>query len=423
VPGYHRAAMTPMLHRSFALALGTLALAGCDAASPPGTGVPKASESASPASAGALIEALRDPDAYARARAMGALLPRLGAEAVPEVKAALSDPALRIGGAEHELLLRFWASHEPEAASRWAADSSPTFYRDAAVMTALPLWVAADREAALVALGEWQKWRPDLRESAPRAVVVGWYEAGLPGLTQYIRDLGAGFPQQIALSTYLRAAMAKEGVQPVVDWAEAVPEDDPAYKLAVYRQVASALPLFDRSAAMRWCDAHCDGPYGNNLRNIIAGRWVAEDGAGALAWLGTAPEGNERDVAVRTNFANWAAWHPEKATAWMAEQTQDGGQLPAWLEPVLPVYAVLLADESPTTAIEWANRIEKDVSREVTLIKIARQWRESDQAAAEAWLETSPLSAEAREQVRDPNWRAGKASPKKAPRPRRERRR
>jgi hypothetical protein len=415
--------MTTMLHRSFAVTLGALALAGCDAPSPPAASVPETAEGASPASAGALVEALRDPDAYARARALGTLLPKLGAEAVPEVKAALSNPALQLGGAEHELLVRFWASHEPEAATRWAADSSPTFFRDAVVMTALPFWVEADLQAALVAVGEWVKWRPDLRESAPRALVVGWYEAGLPGLPQYIRDLGAGFPQQIALSTYLRAAMAKEGVQPVIDWAEAVPEDDPAYKLAVYRQVASTLPLFDRTSAMRWCDAHCDGPYGNNLRSIIAGRWLAEDGPAALAWLGTAPEGNERDVAVRTNFANWAAWYPEKALAWMAEQSRDGGELPAWLEPVVPVYAVLLADESPTQAIEWANRIEKDVSREMTLIKVARKWRESDPAAAEAWLESSPLSEEARQQVRDPNWRPGKGSAKVPPEARRERRR
>jgi hypothetical protein len=264
--------------------------------------------------------------------------------------------------------------------------------------------VKKDLQASLVALDLWERQRPDVREAASRGLVLGWYEAGHPGLTQYIHDLDPGFPQQVALVTYLRAVAAREGVQAIMDWAESLPDEDAAFKLAVYRQVASALPLFDRASAMRWCDAHCDGPYGNNLRGVIAGRWMEEDGPGAFEWLRTAPEGHERDVAIRTNFAAWSGLDAEAALAWMTEQTR-GGELPAWLEPALPVYAVLLAESSPTAAIEWAQRIEKDVSREMTLIKIARRWRESDPAAAEAWLEASPLSAEAREQVRDPNRR------------------
>lgn len=387
-----------------AAALGALALAGCDAGSPP---PPSAPEAPSSVSGGSLSEVLRDADPYARARKLGALLPTLGAEAIPELQAALRDPTLELWSVEHELLVRFWASHEPEKATRWAADRAPDLYRSAAVMAALPSWVRADLQKALVAVREWQRWRPDIHEAASRALVLGWYAAGHPGLTQYIQDLGTAIASQIALTTYLRAAIENEGSEPVMSWAESIPREDAAFKLTVYRQLASTLPLFDQAAGLRWCEAHCDGPFGNNLRKLIAVRWVRHDGPAAFAWLSTAPEGHEKNLAIRVTFHEWADWDPEAALAWMAEQTA-GGEVPAWLEPALPVYADRLAWKSPATAIEWAQRIEKEREREVTLIKVARTWRASDEAAAEAWLAESPLSEEARAKVRDPNWGRGR---------------
>jgi hypothetical protein len=398
--------MNRMLHVSFGAAVGALALAGCDAATPPVGGVPGAVERASSASAGALLPALRDEDAYARARTLGALLPTLGAEAVPEVEKILVDWTLDLGAGDYELLVRFWASQQPEEATRWAMDWSPPFYRSALVQTALPFWVAADFQSSLVAVQQWQTLRPDVREAVSRALILGWYAAGHPGLERFIQDIGGGFERQLALATYLRAAIQKEGAPSVMGWAEAVPEDDPTYKLTVYRQVASALPLFDHAAALRWCEAHCDGPFGNNLRNIIAGRWLLNDGPGALEWLSTAPAGHEKDLAIRANFATWGRMDSEAALAWMANQT-DEGEPAAWLKPIFPVYARLLSERSPTEAIEWALRIEKERERETVLIKIARGWRESDAAAADAWLVESPLSEEARAKVRDPNWKQG----------------
>jgi hypothetical protein len=402
--------MTKILRMSLAAALGAIGLAGCDTASPPGAAIPETAEHASSAAGDNLARVFRDEDPYARARALGALLPTLGAEAAPDVERALRDPTLELGAVEHELLIRFWASHEPEKATRWAADWSPTFYRSAAMMAALPRWVEVDLQKALVAVRWWQRWRPDVHEAASRGLVLGWYQAGHPGLTQYLQDLGGSdLAGQIALSTYLRTAIAREGSQAVVGWAESLPSDGAGYKQTVYRQVASALALLDHAAAMRWCEAYCDSPFGTNLRKLIAARWVMHDGPGAFAWLSTAPEGHDKNLAIRATFADWGTRDPEAALAWMAEQTADG-EAPVWLEPVFPVYAGLLAEKSPATAIEWARRIDKQRERELTLIKIARSWRESDEAAADAWLEESPLSEEARAKVRDPNWRQGRRS-------------
>ena len=84
----------------------------------------------------------------------------------------------------------------------------------------------------------------------------------------------------------------------------------------------------------------------------------------------------------------------------MAAQT--AGEPDPWLRPIFPVYARLLAVDSPADAIEWAERIEADEDREIVLVKVARAWRRVDEAASEAWLQQSSLSEEAREKVRAP---------------------
>jgi hypothetical protein len=383
---------------------GVFAFSGCEPSSPPAASVPETTPQAGGDPGATLTQILNDPDPFARARALGAVLPTLGPEAIPEVKKLLRDPAFERGAAEYELMVEWWARHEPADATRWAADWSPIFYRQAALSATLPHWVAADLQASLVAVRGWMPYRPDLREAAPRALVMGWYEAGHPGLLEYIHDLGAGLDQQTALSTYLRVAIPKEGGDAVMRWAESVPEEDKEFKLAVYRQVASILPLYDHAAAIRWCEAQCDGPYGLNLRQMLAMRWALKDGPAALVWLSGAPEGHEKNLGIRATFREWMRQDPDGILVWMDEQTR-GGEPPAWLEPVYPLYSMLLAERSPADAIPWAQRIEKDLEREITLVKIARKWRARDEAAAEAWLAASPLSEEARAEVRDPNWR------------------
>jgi hypothetical protein len=300
------------------------------------------------------------------------------------------------------LLLRYWATHQPEDASRWAVEESPSFFRIAAVLSSFTLWAEADPRAAVSAAEQWTAQRPELRDVLPKALVRGWFAANPSELAQFIHDLGVGIPRQRALSTYVRVAYRKQGHDAVTRWAESLPDDDEVYKTAVYRQVASALALFDHEASLRWCEAHCDGPNGKNLRSIIARRWARSDGAAALAWLSRAPESPEKDFEVRVVFADWALADREAALAWMAAQAT--GELDPWLEPTLPVYARLLAEDSPADAIEWAERIEHDNKRRYALIEIARAWREVDEAATEAWMLQSSLSEEDRERVRDPDW-------------------
>jgi len=402
--------MNKTLRYAFVAALGAIGLSGCDPAPPPNAGVSGPVESeARPAGETlndvvreALADVVRDEDAFSRARRLATLLPTLGPELVPAVKQTLEDVTLDFGATEYELLLRYWATHQPEDASRWAVEKSPSFFRRAAILASLTRWAEADPQAAKSAGEQWAKQNPEVRDVLPIALVRGWFAVNPSELAQFIRDLGTGLPRQRALYTYIRVAIQKQGHDAVMRWAESLPDDNATYKAAVYIKVASALQLFDHEASLRWCEAHCDGPLGKNMRSTIARRWALSDGEAALVWLSNTPESPERDFAVWVTFEDWAKTDREAALAWMASQTT--GELAPWLEPALQSYAKSLAVDSPAEAIGWAEQIENDNTRRFRLIEVARAWREVDEAASEAWLQQSSLSEEDREKVRAPEW-------------------
>jgi hypothetical protein len=348
----------------------------------------------------ALVEVLRDPNAFLRARRLASLLPTLGPEALAEVRAALGDLSLELWATEIELLVRFWAIHEPEEATDWAYRRAPAAYRTAAIAVALEVWAREDPQAAL-RRARTTPGSKTANEVAQVVLVRGWFDSGRPGLEDYIRDLGQSFEQQRAVGALARVKIQREGPEAVMRWAESLPDEPEHFKLAAYRQLASQLLEVDPDAARRWCDAHCDGPFGSNVRSLIATRWVVSDGPAAMKWLSTQAPGRETDFAVRMGFRAWVVHDREAAFDFMAAHGEPG-RLPPWLEPAVVIYTNFLAQDDPAGAAKWAPMIENDEDREIAFIGLARRWRERDEAAAEAWLRQSPLSEEAREKARQP---------------------
>ena len=148
----------------------------------------------------AILEVLRDPEAFARARRLSTLLPTLGPEAVPEVRRALENPAVDRGAVEIALLVRFWATHDPASASGWALARAPLGYRAAALVPAVETWARADPKAALAWIGATPPAAGANPEATQVALVRGWFDSGRPGLEDYIRNLGPSFERQRALA-------------------------------------------------------------------------------------------------------------------------------------------------------------------------------------------------------------------------------
>ena len=384
-----------------------------EAAEPPGsTASSDASAAGSEITFEDLVAVLSDRDEFARARKLGELLPALGPGAVPIVKQVIGQFAserIELGASDFALLLRFWALHDAEAASRYAYGLAPRGYKVGAIYSTVRPWMQENPEDALASLREWGAEQGDYGAAVQVALVQGWYDSGKPGLEEYIHDLGPSFERQRALRAYLTAMIRARGSQEAVSWAEAVPEQDRAYRLEVFRVVSESLVPFDVEAAKRFCEAHCDGPDGVAVRAEIATRWALTgkgEGGAALEWLSTVPVNDETEFAVRRTFATWGDYQRDAALAWMKPYVD--GEVPAWLRPALPIYVRLLAEKSPEEGIPLVSKFFAKEGRlyDHWMVGLVRPWRQRDEAAAEAWIANASLSAEALEKIRAPRTKA-----------------
>ena len=120
-----------------------LSLGGCRESQPSSS--PPPTDASTPAAATAqLDEALRLGDPYARAEALGKLLPTLDPAALPLVKDTLGNFRAELGPVEFDLLLRFWANQDPEEALMWTFRFCPTLYRLTATRTTMEILAQRD---------------------------------------------------------------------------------------------------------------------------------------------------------------------------------------------------------------------------------------------------------------------------------------
>ena len=389
----------------------TFGLSACDRGQPPAAvNPPAASETVPPGAATPadevqknLAEIVRDPNSYSRARRLGELLPTLGPDAVPAVRKTLQDRMVDLDVVSIDLLVRFWATHQPLEAAEWAKSKSPTFNRQDALYAAIYTWASQDPQAAASATWNWVD-NTENEVSVATALVRGWYtQNDDAGIRKFLRSRPPGFPGQRAIGTYVRLMVLNHRAQELRTWAESLPNDDEGFKLTVFRRSVLTLANTDeagKAEAKSWCQAHCETPLGKAMRTLIARAWVVDDGPGTFKWLSEAPEGYERDVAVRGAFGVWAELDREPAMRWMAEQT--AGTPPPWLEPAYLIYARVLAKDKPEEAMKWAGQIKSQQDREETEIVVARIWRASDEAAAEQWVLQSALSEDGRNKALQP---------------------
>ncbi len=349
-----------------------------------------------------LNESLREPDPFLRAQRLGALLPTMGAGSVASVIDAITDDGMvDLRGTEYDLLVRAWARFHPEAAAQWALTRSDLIYRTAVLHAALFTWASMDPQAAAAATWGWSTAAKGLERVVPSALVRGWYRHGnSPELVEFVRTRPMGMLRQRALSVYIRVAAQTDGPAAIMQWAESLDdEDDDRFKLSAFRIVAAELTIADVEAGLRWCEKYCDTEYGKNMRSRIARTWATRDGPAALEWLSKGPAGNQRDFDIRLAYARWIRVNSKEALEWLPAQEGEGG-LPDWLQSALPPYSRAVATSSPAKAVEWAEKIKDEKTREPIVVFAARIWLGVDKPAAEAWLEQASLSEEALEQIR-----------------------
>lgn len=114
--------------------------------------------------------------------------------------------------------------------------------------------------------------------------------------------------------------------------------------------------------------------------------------ADVATWLQSRPENKETIRLYERLTQQWANRDPKSAAAWVEKLPESAAK-----QESIKAYALQIATNEPQAAVEWAGRIRDEKERERTLNLIASRWQRVDKAAADAWIEKSPLPAKVKE--------------------------
>lgn len=131
----------------------------------------------------------------------------------------------------------------------------------------------------------------------------------------------------------------------------------------------------------------------------VAGKWASQDPAAAAAWVVTQETG-DMDDAMREVMSRWAGSDSSGALAFIQSQPMGEAR-----DSATSTYLWTNRDTEPAQAIELAETISDDRSRDRTVGMTAMRWMREDEAAARAYIESSTaLSDGARERILSGDW-------------------
>jgi hypothetical protein len=381
-----------------------VALCACEAQPGAPASPPQATEAQLQALRASLAEALAVKDRYQRVQQIATLVADVPPGSAAELQQALVRGGKHgIGVMEFELLARAWAKQQPQEAFHWVLGASGARDRVSALAIVVEEWAKVDPSAAAAGI-VWALQTPDreVSQALQQGLVRGWFQKDRAGLEKYIEDLGSGPEQQRSIVTYATSLFQRERADGLIRWAEAIPDEKASYKRAVFPQVGTVLALGDPPAAERFCEAHCEKPYGRSLRTVIVRVRLhnSESGAAVMDWVTGTPESDSQLHALQVGYQLWGGKDLTEAVDWMQQKLAEEPQ-PPWISKLYGPYALVLSRRSPVEAIPWAERMEPESVRKEFLVRLARKWRREDPAAADAWIEKSALDEKERAAARD----------------------
>lgn len=350
-----------------------------------------------PPPAGSFADALTEVDPLERAYRIAASLQHFGPDDLDAALRALDDHSTGVTPEEVRLLMLGWARFDAPGAFEWAR-TYPGGWRNRLMDQAAYAWGYQDGPAALAAIEALDD--EELVTRLRPSVMEGWLRSDdKEAATRFVAAVDD--PRRRRRLTFtLAAENLRGGVDALVAWAEAVPEDAPnRFKQSAFYHASTMVTGMDPQRARSWYEAHRGDWYSEGSLPGIARRWVAgHDPEQLFAWLlelEPAPgRGDEVSEAVRFGFRNWMQKAPQEAEAWLREAPADPRLSAARVEA-----ARALAPTAPERAVAWLPRIEDETERRRATIRVGRMWWAREPEAAKAWLEASDLPEQVRRQI------------------------
>lgn len=346
-----------------------------------------------PGMAGEIRDVLLIPDPIRRVRVLAEILEELDPSHLDSVLDAYETVLFELGDPEIVLVAEWWARFDPEGAFRWTrhnwAARVPTVV--AAVIRA---WARIDPEAAYAIVGPFNTGEHPLAPYV-MALVRGWEESGRPGLDEAMANMSGPHAQRATTAT-MRRRLRREGADRAIAWAESLPT---ASLNNAYQRLASVLAEVEPKRATEFAEKHMGSGKGLWLPRRVGTRWAKYDPEAAMTWLSTLPPNEERDDGVTESFRRWLRGDRRGAGVWARALPARGGDL-RWAEPVIALYSLSIAVESPKEAVIFAYENIRDLELKRSGVgNPVRYWLLQDPTAASAWLAESDFDEQTKARI------------------------
>jgi len=298
---------------------------------------------------------------------------------------------------EVRLLFEAWGRLDPVAAATHPFSEWGLQKRQVAMEAVVESWALGDPLAARDFVDLRLEQLPRRSRYLIHPFVVGWVHSGVPGVFDYITELPV--PSRPAATLAMVGSQVRRlGVEGLLQWAESrVGQGNETLQRDFFRRVAKAAARRDPAAASVWVMAHVDQEYAIDGVRLVAERWLPRAPDAAFAWLSDEAPERLRVAALESAASRWMTRDLDGAGEWLESRS-----LAPLHDPILAVYARRLATRDGESAIAWAERVQGGARRIEILQEVATLWYSRAPAAAEVWLETSPLVEDARHAVRRP---------------------
>ncbi len=336
-------------------------------------------------------QALRDPNPITRRLAFSRLLEALTPENAEAIRAQLVTH-----GADGDQWRDFhysWGALAGKAAFDHAAGSSE---RDlAATMTG---WAAANPSEALALLANLPSELQGQRDELTASVVSGLADHDRAMATDLVLRLGQqgngearNLMELVAYET-LRA----EGPEAAARWSESLP--DGPLKGSAMSRIADAYVRKDPEAAARWAERFAADDDASRAIEQVGARWAQSNPVAAVGWLESLPPGSGQNAGLRNAFGDWEDRDPAAAGEYLLAMP-----LSPQRDSAISGFATGYAWQNPRIAIAWAQDIRDPALRQSSLTRAGQAFFRRDPNGAQAWLESSDLPAEVRQQIVRPD--------------------
>lgn len=188
--------------------------------------------------------------------------------------------------------------------------------------------------------------------------------------------------------------MLEQGLDQAKGWADTV--KDPELRTGVLARVTMEIMNEDRQEAADWIAQYGDEEAAAPAVNRLADSWSREDPKAVMDWAENL-SGQSKSEAYEEAMESWAREDPAAAGEYLGTLEASPAR-----DAAVEGYATRVSRDDPSAAMDWAGTISDSELRQETQVEVARDWLRNDKVAAEAWIQSSGLPAEAIEEINEP---------------------